>query len=129
MLKAAVVWAPCSHASFSPLQGRLRGAVGEESASRWLLYSILKSHLAFTGKNLSPAVEKWLAEPRARAAGKRKISFHLGLGWSCLLNSHLLATFHILLLTFVSLFFLMQKIWKLDVLGGCAPPPEGSLSS
>lgn len=124
MLKAAVVWTPCCM-PLSPLQERLRGAVGEEPASRWLPYSIQKSYLAFTGKNLSPAVDKWLAEPRARAAGKWKISSHLDLGWSCLL-----ATFHILLLTFVSLlFFLLQKIWKLDVLGGCAPPPEGSLPS
>lgn len=67
-------------------------------------------------------------ERRARAAGKGKVFAHLDLGWSCLLNLHLFVTFHFLLLTFPSLlFFLLQKIWKLEILGGCAPPPEGPL--
>lgn len=114
--------APCSQASFPSLWGRLRGAVGEESAPRRLLDSIQKSYLVLLAETSA------LLLARPRAAEKGRVFAHLDLGRSCLLNSHLLVTFSLSPAN-LSQFSFLPPAEDLEILGRCAPPPEGSLPS
>lgn len=82
--------------SASPLPLLYRGSStgqcrGEEAATRRLLDSIQKSYLVFTGRNLSPAIDKWRMETQSCREGK--VFAHLDLGWPCLLLNLLLFTF------------------------------------